>query len=152
MSVGVPGFYPSQRAAGKLPRVYPAKEASFTDGFALRTFAPGRRGGFETRHYIKPTFEAVGGKTAPAIFRTLAIPGSRISRAVKTCENSHVSKASRGREMKAYMCVICGFVYEEAKGVPDQGIAPGTLWKDVPENWTCPDCGAPKSDFEMVEI
>jgi rubredoxin len=58
----------------------------------------------------------------------------------------------RGREMKAYMCVICGFVYEEAKGVPDQGIAPGTLWKDVPENWTCPDCGAPKSDFEMVEI
>jgi rubredoxin len=57
-----------------------------------------------------------------------------------------------GRGMKAYMCVICGFVYEEAKGVPDQGIAPGTLWKDVPENWTCPDCGAPKSDFEMVEI
>jgi rubredoxin len=59
---------------------------------------------------------------------------------------------SRGREMKAYMCVICGFVYEEAKGVPDQGIAPGTQWADVPENWTCPDCGAPKSDFEMVEI
>jgi rubredoxin len=59
---------------------------------------------------------------------------------------------ARERTMKAYMCVICGFVYEEAKGVPDQGIAPGTLWKDVPENWTCPDCGAPKSDFEMVEI
>ena len=58
----------------------------------------------------------------------------------------------RGREMKAYMCVICGFVYEEAKGVPDQGIAPGTKWDDVPENWTCPDCGAPKTDFEMVEI
>lgn len=56
------------------------------------------------------------------------------------------------RPMKAYMCVICGYVYEEAKGAPDQGLAPGTLWKDVPENWTCPDCGAPKSDFEMVEI
>jgi len=56
------------------------------------------------------------------------------------------------RKMKAYMCVICGFVYEEAKGVPDQGIAPGTKWDDVPENWTCPDCGAPKTDFEMVEI
>lgn len=54
--------------------------------------------------------------------------------------------------MKAYMCVICGFVYEESKGAPDQGLAPGTLWKDVPENWTCPDCGAAKSDFEMVEI
>ena len=57
-----------------------------------------------------------------------------------------------GMGMKAYMCVICGFVYEEAKGVPDQGIAPGTKWEDVPENWTCPDCGAPKTDFEMVEI
>lgn len=54
--------------------------------------------------------------------------------------------------MKAYMCVICGYVYEEAKGVPDQGIAPGTKWEDVPENWTCPDCGASKGDFEMVEI
>lgn len=54
--------------------------------------------------------------------------------------------------MKAYMCVICGFVYDEAKGLPDQGIVPGTQWDAVPENWTCPDCGAPKSDFEMVEI
>lgn len=54
--------------------------------------------------------------------------------------------------MKAYMCVICGFVYDEAKGLPEQGIAPGTTWDAVPENWTCPDCGAPKADFEMVEI
>jgi rubredoxin len=54
--------------------------------------------------------------------------------------------------MKAYMCVICGYVYDETKGVPDQGIAPGTKWDDVPENWTCPDCGASKADFEMVQI
>jgi len=54
--------------------------------------------------------------------------------------------------MKAYMCVICGFVYDEAKGLPDQGIPPGTQWEDVPENFTCPDCGASKSDFEMVGI
>jgi rubredoxin len=54
--------------------------------------------------------------------------------------------------MKAYMCVICGYVYDEARGVPDQGIAPGTKWTDVPENWTCPDCGASKADFEMVQI
>lgn len=54
--------------------------------------------------------------------------------------------------MKAYMCVICGYVYDEAKGVPEQGIAPGTKWEDVPENWTCPDCGASKTDFEMVQI
>jgi rubredoxin len=54
--------------------------------------------------------------------------------------------------MKAYMCVICGFVYEEAKGRPEDGIPPGTRWDDVPENWSCPDCGAPKGDFEMMEI
>jgi rubredoxin len=54
--------------------------------------------------------------------------------------------------MKAYMCVICGFVYEEEKGFPEQGIPPKTLWEDVPENWKCPECGAAKTDFEMIEI
>jgi rubredoxin len=54
--------------------------------------------------------------------------------------------------MKNYMCLICGFIYEEEKGLPDEGIAPGTRWEDVPPNWTCPDCGARKSDFELIEI
>lgn len=54
--------------------------------------------------------------------------------------------------MKSYMCVICGFVYHEAEGYPDEGIEPGTKWDDVPPNWVCPDCGARKEDFEMVEI
>ena len=53
---------------------------------------------------------------------------------------------------KAYMCLICGFIYDEAAGLPDEGIAPGTPWEDVPVNWTCPECGARKEDFEMVEI
>jgi rubredoxin len=54
--------------------------------------------------------------------------------------------------MKRYMCLICGFMYDEAQGWPGDGIAPGTRWKDVPPNWVCPDCGARKDDFEMVEI
>jgi rubredoxin len=54
--------------------------------------------------------------------------------------------------MKSYMCVICGYIYNEAEGVPDEGIDPGTAWDDVPPNWVCPDCGARKEDFEMVEI
>ena len=54
--------------------------------------------------------------------------------------------------MKNYMCLICGFIFEEEKGLPEEGIAPGTLWEDVPPNWTCPDCGARKSDFELIEI
>lgn len=53
---------------------------------------------------------------------------------------------------KVYMCVICGFLYEEAVGIPDHGVPPGTRWEDVPENWTCPDCGATKDEFEMIEI
>jgi rubredoxin len=54
--------------------------------------------------------------------------------------------------MKTYMCLICGWIYDEAKGWPDDGIAPGTKWEDVPITWACPECGAQKSDFEMVEI
>jgi len=49
------------------------------------------------------------------------------------------------------MCLICGYVYDEAKGDPDSGIEPGTAWADVPLSWRCPDCGAGKEDFEMVE-
>ncbi len=55
-------------------------------------------------------------------------------------------------DYKAYMCVICGFIYDEAKGLPEEGFAPGTRWEDVPLNWVCPECGASKEDFEMVEV
>ena len=54
--------------------------------------------------------------------------------------------------MKSYRCVICGFIYEEENGLPGEGIAPGTSWDDVPMNWKCPECGAGKEDFEMLEI
>jgi len=58
----------------------------------------------------------------------------------------------RAQLMKAYMCVICGYVFEEEKGDPTSGIAAGTRWEDVPLSWRCPDCGAGKEDFEMIEI
>ena len=54
--------------------------------------------------------------------------------------------------MKKYECMMCGYIYDEALGDPDEGIAPGTVWEDIPEDWSCPDCGASKEDFEMVEI
>ena len=54
--------------------------------------------------------------------------------------------------MKTYMCLICGFVYDEQEGEPESGIPPGTRWDDVPLSWRCPDCGAGKEDFQMVEI
>ena len=53
---------------------------------------------------------------------------------------------------KKYRCLLCGFVYDEAKGWPDDGLLPGTRWEDVPAHWFCPDCGAMKDEFVMVEV
>ena len=55
-------------------------------------------------------------------------------------------------DYKKYECVICGYIYDEELGDPDDGLAPGTLWEDIPDDWVCPDCGVGKEDFEMVEI
>ncbi|HQQ74239.1 MAG TPA: rubredoxin [Pseudomonadales bacterium] len=52
---------------------------------------------------------------------------------------------------RKFECVICGFIYDEEKGLPEEGIAPGTLWDDVPDDWECPECGVSKYDFEMVQ-
>ena len=49
--------------------------------------------------------------------------------------------------MKQYVCSICSYTYDEARGLPEAGIAPGTKWEDLPEDWKCPLCGASKSDF-----
>lgn len=53
---------------------------------------------------------------------------------------------------RKWECVICGFIYDEEKGLPSEGLAPGTRWKDVPEDWECPDCGTSKFDFDMMEV
>ncbi len=50
--------------------------------------------------------------------------------------------------MAKYVCSVCGFVYDEANGMPEAGIAPGTKWKDLLDDWVCPLCGAEKSEFE----
>lgn len=52
--------------------------------------------------------------------------------------------------MKKYQCTVCGYIYDEEQGCPDQGIAPGTKWEDVPEDFTCPECGVAKDMFELV--
>jgi rubredoxin len=54
--------------------------------------------------------------------------------------------------MKTYQCVVCGFIYDESQGLPEEGIAAGTRWDDIPADWSCPDCGVAKADFDMVEI
>jgi rubredoxin len=55
-------------------------------------------------------------------------------------------------QYQRYLCLGCGFLYDELMGLPEHGIAPGTRWEQIPEDWVCPDCGTPKARFEMVAI
>ena len=51
---------------------------------------------------------------------------------------------------RKFHCRVCGHLYDEALGDPDSGIAPGTRWEDIPESWSCPQCGVTKSDFSLM--
>ncbi len=53
--------------------------------------------------------------------------------------------------MKKYRCVVCGYIYDPAEGDPDSGIAPGTPFEQIPDDWVCPVCGVTKDDFEPLE-
>ena len=50
-----------------------------------------------------------------------------------------------------YVCDVCGWIYDPAVGVPDEGIEPGTPFDDLPDEFTCPECGASKDEFSPVE-
>lgn len=53
--------------------------------------------------------------------------------------------------MKQYVCSVCSYTYDEAKGIPEAGIAPGTKWEDLPNDWKCPVCKAGKSAFQVKD-
>ena len=53
-------------------------------------------------------------------------------------------------QYKKFLCVVCNYIYDEEKGDPDSGLAPGTRWGDIPEDWSCPECGVTKADFEEI--
>ena len=53
---------------------------------------------------------------------------------------------------QTYICIVCGFIYDEAAGLPHDGFKAGTLWAEVPADWACPECGVAKADFDMVAI
>ncbi len=52
--------------------------------------------------------------------------------------------------MKKWVCTYCGYVYDPQKGDPGSGVAPGTAFEDLPDDWVCPSCGAAKEDFEEM--
>jgi len=57
-------------------------------------------------------------------------------------------EASEKLGTRRFICIVCGHIYDEALGDPETGLAPGTLWEDVPDSWRCPVCRLTKNDFE----
>ena len=69
----------------------------------------------------------------------------------KPAGSNNSPDASSGNA-RAWQCELCSFAYDEAAGLPDEGIPPGTRWEDVPADWVCPDCSAGKQDFTPVDF
>ncbi len=92
-------------------------------------------------------FELVAGPEGmEGLILNFPVPGGGAPDEIRT-------SATDGKDsFKTWQCVLCAFVYDESAGIPEDGIAPGTRWADVPETFGCPDCSAQKSDFEMIEI
>jgi len=55
------------------------------------------------------------------------------------------------KDMRCYVCTVCGYVYDPKEGDPENGIEAGTSFEDLPDSWVCPLCGVPKSDFEAQD-
>ena len=53
--------------------------------------------------------------------------------------------------MNKYVCLVCGYVYDPAKGDPERGVVPGTVFEDLPDSWVCPACNAAKDEFELIQ-
>ena len=62
-----------------------------------------------------------------------------------------VDLISGGGNMAKWKCIVCGYIYDEETGDPDSGINPGTKFEEIPDDWVCPLCGAPKDMFERIE-
>jgi rubredoxin len=107
-------------------------------------------GGSERRaltvSFVKPDVEALQIQAGPDGLEALILNFPRVApRALEAGQ-----KPAAG--FRKWQCLLCAFYYDEEKGIPEDGVAPGTRWEDVPESWTCPDCAARKSDFQMCEV
>jgi rubredoxin/flavin reductase (DIM6/NTAB) family NADH-FMN oxidoreductase RutF len=69
----------------------------------------------------------------------------------RTAPTYHQEKKEVTTKMAKYQCTVCGYIYDPEQGDPDGGIAPGTPFEKIPDDWVCPVCGAEKSQFEKLE-
>lgn len=88
--------------------------------------------------------------TAPPAVVSLDSPDDE-SAAVTATTAPVVTKLADGA-FRQWVCIICGWVYDEEAGLPEEGIPPGTRWEDVPADWRCPLCDVGKEDFAMVPL
>ena len=96
--------------------------------------------------FIKPDEEAYAIHAGPSGLEALILNFPRTA-------PSHAERLpAAAAGFRKWQCLLCAFTYDEAQGLPEDGIPAGTRWADVPESWTCTDCGAGKLDFEMVEV
>lgn len=143
-TVGARSAYPLTRSGGCLRQSAQGQaEPECKPGLPM----PKNRGDLATRPF---------GPYLVPVQTVRAGTGSRLSDPVPPAglrRNRCRAIRQRGRpSMKKWQCIVCGFVYDEAAGLPGEGIAAGTRWADITEDWACPDCGVAKADFEMVEL
>lgn len=69
----------------------------------------------------------------------------------QTLYHYNAKKGLGEEKMKKYVCEPCGYIYDPEVGDPDNGIAPGTAFEDLPDDWVCPVCGVGKEEFSVEE-
>ncbi len=82
------------------------------------------------------------------------VKGGRTPRTAATYVNVQKKSKAKSKQgdkgMQKYKCLMCGYIYDPSVGDPENGVEPGTAFKDLPDDWVCPECGAPKDEFEPV--
>ncbi|MBY4731085.1 rubredoxin [Cupriavidus pauculus] len=96
--------------------------------------------------------QATQGTDAPLVFSLEGPAGDDANAARHSADAPTAQSPASPPEYRQWVCIICGWVYDEATGWPEDGIAPGTRWEDIPDDWRCPECDVGKEDFAMVEF
>ena len=79
------------------------------------------------------------------------VKGGKSPKSAPTFDQEAAAAKPKVKSAARYVCSVCGYVYDPEKGDPDNGVAPGTGFEDIPDSWTCPICGAEKSQFEKEQ-
>jgi len=104
----------------------------------------------QKRQSIEPGFQYAS--PLPASGREEEKPPESAASRLRSSSPDDKSSPDQEGPGRLWECTVCGFVYAERLGLPDEGIRPGTAWDDIPDDWVCPDCGTSKAHFQMVEV